>query len=111
ALRSRQLKPVNSVQIEAVALRKSRGSPRKVNFDARTIPWTGTVKPKALASCGREIPEAVPAASHSRVLPGRWVAIFARILPPKPDTPRSVPKRPARTQEQRTNNESIGKRP
>jgi len=109
ALRSRQLKPVNSIQIDAVALRKSRGSPRKVNFDPRIIPWTGTVKPKALATCGREIPDAVPAASHSRVLPGRSVAIFVRILPPKTDTPRSVPTRPARKPVRSITSESIVK--
>jgi hypothetical protein len=109
ALRSRQLNPVNSVQIEAVALRKSRGSPRKVNFDARTIPWTGSVKPRAPASCGSEIPEAVPAASQSRVLPGRSVAMFARILPPKTETPRSVPTRPMRKPVRSITNESMVK--
>jgi len=109
ALRSRQLKPVNSVQIEAVAFNKSRGSPRKVNFDPCTIPCTGTVSPRALASCGSEMPEAVPAASQIRVLSGRSVAMFARILPPKRETPRSVPTRPVRRAVRSITNESMAK--
>ena len=109
ALRSRQLKPVNSVQTEAVAFKKSRGSPRNVNFDPCTIPCTGTVSPRALASCDSEIPEAVPAASQIRVLPGLSVAMFARILPPKRETPRSVPTRPVRRAVRSITNESMAK--
>src|SRR5438046_10296149 len=108
ALRSRQLNPVNSVQIEAVALRKSRGSPRKVNFDARTIPWTGSVKPRALASCGSEIREAEPPASQRRDLPGGSEGMFARIFPPETETPRPAPTRPNRKPARSTHEQTDG---
>ena len=71
AVRSRQVSPVTSAQMVAVASRRFVASPRKVNLQACNEPLARSVKSSASDICAREISEAVP--GH---VPGSFVPVI-----------------------------------